>query len=110
VVVVSFNAFYSLGASAEVIARFFSLAALHLSLQLDLPTSVDEAIQNGESRRTLIQRATVPHPHGIGGKSRKIVTSNDATQQSEFAETLERTGISRPAASGSGNTSFLHPL
>ena len=47
-----------------------------------------------------LQRATAPNPCGLGGHTNKVVTSNDVTQQpkSEYAATLEPTGISRQTA------------
>lgn len=47
-----------------------------------------------------LQRATAPNPSGLGGHTNKVVTSNDVTQQpkSEYAATLEQTGISRQTA------------
>ncbi|MCO6441895.1 MAG: hypothetical protein J5I81_12625 [Nitrococcus mobilis] len=37
--------------------------------------------RSGELLRELA-RANIPNPQGVGGKSGKVVTSNDATQQS----------------------------
>lgn len=51
----------------------------------------------GELLRDLA-RAKVPNPLGAGGKSGKIVGSNDATQQSAYAAALEDHGISRQTA------------
>ncbi|MDR2880495.1 MAG: hypothetical protein LBV29_01145, partial [Azoarcus sp.] len=45
-----------------------------------------------------LARAPTPNPNGIGGKSRKIVTSEVVTQQSQYAEALESNGISRQKA------------
>jgi hypothetical protein len=45
-----------------------------------------------------LARAETPNPHGIGGRSGKLVTSAEATQQSPYAEALEQHGMSRQAA------------
>lgn len=54
--------------------------------------------RTGELLRDL-PRATVPNPQGAGGHTKKLVVSHAATQQaSPYAETLERTGLSRQTA------------
>lgn len=45
-----------------------------------------------------LARADAPNPQGVGGRAGKVVTSDAGTQQSPYAETLERQGISRQAA------------
>jgi hypothetical protein len=46
-----------------------------------------------------LDRAETPNPSGIGGKSNKVVTSTDATQQSPYAAALKGHGMSRQTAS-----------
>ncbi len=45
-----------------------------------------------------LARADAPNPEGIGGKTKKVVTSHAATQQSPYAEALETHGITRQTA------------
>jgi len=46
-----------------------------------------------------LARAEAPNPEGAGGKSRKIVASDDATQQrSEYSAALDSAGLSRQTA------------
>lgn len=51
----------------------------------------------GELLREL-ERASVPNPAGLGGRSGKVVTSDQTTQQSPYAAALEAQGMSRQAA------------